>query len=91
MSSMSQLMLTLSRISQDLLIFTIYIYIYISVSADFCTGSSIMPQKNNLDICELIRAKSSSVKSNELTIYEIVKLSHIRLKMEILEAKTIIY
>ena len=35
-----------------------------------------MPQKNNLDICELIRAKSSSVKSNELTIYEIVKSSH---------------
>ena len=45
---------------------------YFSVSADFCTGSSIMPQKNNLDICELIRAKSSSVKSNHAIIYIII-------------------
>ena len=87
MSSMSQLMLTLSRISQDLLIFTMPEFGYFSVSADFCTGSSIMPQKNNLDICELIRAKSSSVKSNELTIYEIVKSSPSGYNRDLQEAK----
>ena len=73
MSSMSQVMLSLSRIAQDLLIFTMPEFNYFKVADNFLTGSSIMPQKNNLDICELIRAKSSSVKSCELAIYDIVK------------------
>tara|TARA_B100002019_G_C21253147_1_gene592332 strand:- start:223 stop:1599 length:1377 start_codon:yes stop_codon:yes gene_type:complete len=87
LSSMSQIMLTLSRIAQDLLIFTMPEFDYFSISSDFCTGSSIMPQKNNLDICELIRAKSSLVKSNELAIYDIVKSSPSGYNRDLQEAK----
>ena len=87
MSSMSQVMLSLSRIAQDLLIFTMPEFNYFKVADNFLTGSSIMPQKNNLDICELIRAKSSSVKSCELAIYDIVKSAPSGYNRDLQEAK----
>ena len=87
LSSMSQVMLSLSRIAQDLLIFTMPEFNYFKISDDFLTGSSIMPQKNNLDICELIRGKSSLVKSNELAVYDIVKNSPSGYNRDLQEAK----
>ncbi len=56
-----QIMLTLSRFAQDLLLFTTSEYDYFLVSQELCTGSSIMPQKKNLDIMELVRAKTHTV------------------------------
>ncbi len=61
LSAMGQIMLSLSRLAQDLIIYTMPEFGYFSLPPDCCTGSSIMPQKKNPDVLELIRAKSSTV------------------------------
>lgn len=60
-SALTQIMLTLSRFAEDLILFTMPEFGYFNVPKAFCTGSSIMPQKYNLDVCELIRAKSAKM------------------------------
>lgn len=54
-------MKTLDRISSDILLFTTGEFDFFSLPDELCTGSSIMPQKKNYDILELIRAYSSVV------------------------------
>jgi len=58
MQSLIQVMLTLSRFAQDMLLFTTSEFNFFSTSPELCTGSSIMPQKKNLDIMEFVRAKT---------------------------------
>lgn len=60
-SALTQPMLTLSRLAEDLIIFTLPEFNYFSIPKEFCTGSSIMPQKYNPDVCELIRAKAAKL------------------------------
>jgi len=57
----SKVMLHLSRISEDLIIYASQEFSYVEIDDAFCTGSSIMPQKKNPDILELIRGKSAIV------------------------------
>jgi argininosuccinate lyase len=56
-----QLMLTLSTLAQDLIIFSLPEFGYVTLPKELCSGSSIMPQKRNPDALELLRAKASSV------------------------------
>ena len=60
-SALCQPMLTLSRLAEDLILFTMPEFDYFAIPREFCTGSSIMPQKYNPDVCELIRAKAAKV------------------------------
>jgi argininosuccinate lyase len=57
----SEVMLTLSRLAQDLIIFSMPEFGYFSLPEEVCTGSSIMPQKRNPDVLELVRAKTASI------------------------------
>jgi argininosuccinate lyase len=61
LQALGQLMITLSRIAQDLMIFTLPEFGYFSIPKAFGTGSSIMPNKNNPDVLELIRSKAAQV------------------------------
>lgn len=61
MQSLVQIMLTLSRFAQDMLLFTTSEFNFFKVDSHLCTGSSIMPQKKNLDIMEFLRAKTHVV------------------------------
>ena len=60
-SALAQVMVTVSRLAQDLIIFSMPEFGYFSIPREFCTGSSIMPQKYNPDVCELIRSKAAQV------------------------------
>ncbi|MDD5658880.1 MAG: argininosuccinate lyase, partial [Actinomycetota bacterium] len=53
--SLSCVMLHLSKICEDLIIYNTSEFSFIEIADEFCTGSSIMPQKKNPDILELIR------------------------------------
>jgi len=55
--ALSQVMLDLNRMASDLILFSLPDIGYFVLPAAFCTGSSIMPQKKNPDVLELIRAK----------------------------------
>jgi argininosuccinate lyase len=54
------LMQDLSRMASDLLLFYTQEFAYISLAAEATTGSSIMPQKRNPDVLELLRASSAT-------------------------------
>jgi argininosuccinate lyase len=87
LAAMSQVMLTLSRLAQDFMLFTMPELDYFKLPAEFCTGSSIMPQKQNPDVCELIRAKASRVKTAELGVYDLIKGSPTGYNRDLQEAK----
>ena len=73
LGAMSQAMLSLSRLAQDLMLFTMPEFGYFSLPDELCTGSSIMPQKKNPDVIELVRARASRVKACELAVYDLIK------------------
>jgi argininosuccinate lyase len=87
LGAMSQVMLTLSRLAQDFTLFTMPELDYFKLLAEFCTGSSIMPQKQNPDVCELIRARASRVKAAELGVYDLIKGSPSGYNRDLQEAK----
>jgi len=87
LGAMSQVMLTLSRLAQDFMLFTMPEFDYFKLPAAFCTGSSIMPQKQNPDVCELIRARASRVKAAELGVYDLIKGSPTGYNRDLQEAK----
>ena len=53
----------LSRMASDLLMFYTQEFAYISLAAEVTTGSSIMPQKRNPDVLELLRASSATTQA----------------------------
>lgn len=71
MSGLSNVMLTLGRLSSDLLLFTTSEYRFFKVPDSFTTGSSIMPQKKNLDVMELLRARVRSVLAQESLVKQV--------------------
>ena len=73
LSACAQLMLTLSRLSEDLILFSMPEFGYFALPPELCTGSSIMPQKYNPDVLELIRAKAALVSGHSTTVNTILK------------------
>jgi argininosuccinate lyase len=70
---LAQAMLTLSRMAEDLVLFGMPEFDYFELPAAFCTGSSIMPQKRNPDVLELVRAKAARVAADGAVVQEIVR------------------
>ncbi len=70
---LSLIMLDLSRLSEELIIWMSQEFGFIDLPDRFCTGSSIMPQKKNPDSAELIRGKSSSVVGNLFQLMLLIK------------------
>lgn len=61
MSGIAILMMHMSRLSEELVLWSSWEFKFIELSDDFTTGSSIMPQKKNPDMAELIRGKTGRV------------------------------
>ena len=66
-------MMHLSRFSEELIHWTSYEWNFIKLGDQFTTGSSLMPQKQNPDIPELIRGKSGRVYGNYFALLTILK------------------
>ena len=69
----SILMMHLSRMSEELIIWSSAQFHFITLSDSFCTGSSIMPQKKNPDVPELIRGKSGRVFGHLVALLTLMK------------------
>ncbi len=65
---LSQIMLDLNKIASDLILYSMSEFGYVKLPDEFCTGSSIMPQKNNPDVLELLRANYHVISSYEFQI-----------------------
>ena len=61
MSALSILMMHLSRFSEEMILWSSWEFGFVELSNDFTTGSSIMPQKKNPDMAELVRGKTGRV------------------------------
>lgn len=69
----SIIMMHLSRISEDIIIWASEGYKFINIGDSFCTGSSIMPQKKNPDVAEIVRGKSGRIMGNLHALLVIMK------------------
>jgi argininosuccinate lyase len=65
LSLLAQVLLDLNRLATDLLLFSMTEFGFIKLPKDLCTGSSIMPQKTNPDVLELVRGKYHFVVGEE--------------------------
>lgn len=73
MSAASLVQIHLSRLSEELVLWATEEFSFVTLADSFCTGSSIMPQKKNPDIPELIRGKSGRVVGNLMSLLMLLK------------------
>jgi len=69
----SIIMMHLSRFSEELVLWTSAQFAFIELPDAFCTGSSIMPQKKNPDVPELVRGKSGRVTGHLMSLLMLMK------------------
>ncbi|MES9855702.1 MAG: argininosuccinate lyase [Sedimenticola sp.] len=69
----SLVMMHLSRMSEELIIWSSAQFGFIELSDSFCTGSSIMPQKKNPDVPELVRGKSGRIFGHLMALLTLMK------------------
>ncbi|MGL4668679.1 MAG: argininosuccinate lyase, partial [Saezia sp.] len=81
----------LSRLAEELVIFSSQDFKFIELSDDFCTGSSIMPQKKNPDVAEKIRGKTGRVYGNLTSILTTMKGIPLAYNTDMSEDKEAVY
>ena len=69
---LNQIMFDLNKLASDLTLFNMKELGFVSLPSDFCTGSSIMPNKKNPDVLELIRAKYHVVLGEEFKVKSLI-------------------
>ena len=67
------LMTHLSRLSEELIVWMSPRFAFIDLADRFCTGSSIMPQKKNPDVPELVRGKSARITGHLMALLTLMK------------------
>lgn len=90
-SDLSMIAMHLSRLSEEMILFTSNEFNYIELSDAFTTGSSIMPQKKNSDMAELVRGKSGRVYGNLMSILTILKGLPLAYNKDMQEDKELIF
>ena len=72
-STLSILMMHLSRFSEEILLWTSWEFRFVELADEFSTGSSIMPQKKNSDMAELVRGKTGRVYGDLVSLFTMMK------------------
>ncbi len=73
MSDISLIMMHLSRFSEEIILWSSWEFKFIELSSSYTTGSSIMPQKRNPDMAELVRGKTGRVYGDLLGLLTTLK------------------
>ncbi len=73
MSAFSILMMHLSRFSEEIILWSSWEFKFIELDDSFSTGSSIMPQKKNPDMAELVRGKTGRVYGDMISLFTVLK------------------
>ena len=72
-SALSILMMHLSRFSEEIILWCSWEFKFVELDDAYSTGSSIMPQKKNPDVAELVRGKTGRVYGSLITLLTIMK------------------
>ena len=73
LSDIAILMMHLSRFSEEIILWSSWEFKFVELSAEFTTGSSIMPQKKNSDMAELVRGKTGRVYGDLMALLTTLK------------------
>jgi argininosuccinate lyase len=73
LSNASMIMMHLSRMCEEMVLWSSTEFAFIELDDAFCTGSSIMPQKKNPDVAELVRGKTGRVYGNLFGLLTVLK------------------
>ena len=73
LSILSMIMMHLSRFSEEIILWATNEFNFIELSDEYSTGSSIMPQKKNPDVAELVRGKTGRVYGDLITLLTVMK------------------
>ncbi|MDF2961213.1 MAG: argininosuccinate lyase [Paenibacillus sp.] len=73
LSNASMIMMHLSRLSEEMVLWSSTEFRFVELDDAFCTGSSIMPQKKNPDVPELVRGKTGRVYGNLFGLLTVLK------------------
>jgi argininosuccinate lyase len=87
----SVLMMHLSRLSEELIIWSSREFSFITLPDSFCTGSSIMPQKKNPDVLELVRGKTGRVYGNLMALLTTMKALPLTYNKDMQEDKEAVF
>lgn len=68
LASFVSIMQTINKFASDILLFTTAEFNFFTVADELCSGSSIMPQKRNVDVAELLRSKLHLILGNYMQI-----------------------
>jgi argininosuccinate lyase len=90
-SSLSIIGIHLSRICEEIIIWSSKQFDYLELSDDVCTGSSIMPQKKNPDMAELIRGGTSKTIANLMGLLSLMKNLPLTYNRDMQEDKAYIF
>lgn len=90
-SCLSILMMHLSRFSEEIVLWCSHEFSFIELDDAFSTGSSIMPQKKNPDIAELVRGKSGRVYGNLVALLTVMKALPLAYNKDMQEDKEAIF
>ena len=87
----SLIMMHLSRFSEEIIIFSTSEFNYIELDDSYSTGSSIMPQKKNPDMAELVRGKTGRVYGNLMAMLTVMKGLPLTYNKDMQEDKELIF
>jgi argininosuccinate lyase len=71
--NISTCMMHISRLAEEMILWSSYEFKFITISDEYSTGSSIMPQKKNPDVPELLRGKTGRVNGNLISLLTVMK------------------
>lgn len=84
-------MMHLSRFNEELILWSTSEFKFIEIGDTFCTGSSIMPQKKNPDVCELIRGRCGRVYGNLVSLLTTMKALPLSYNRDLQEDKEVLF
>ncbi|MCR5646741.1 MAG: argininosuccinate lyase [Acholeplasmatales bacterium] len=90
-SAASLCMMHLSRFSEEIIMWCSWEFKFIELDDAYSTGSSIMPQKKNPDICELVRGKTGRVYGDLITLLTMLKGTPLAYNKDMQEDKEAIF
>lgn len=90
-SACALMMVHLSRMSEEMILWASDAFAFVDLGDAFCTGSSIMPQKKNPDVAELIRGKASRVNGNLHALLMLMKGQPLAYNRDNQEDKTLLF
>ncbi len=73
LAALQQVGLTLNKLASDLMLYSTAEFGFVTKPAELCTGSSLMPQKKNPDVMELVRAKTATLSGNYMKVASVVQ------------------